>query len=455
MATSEDNAQNARLNKAKSLIEAGEYDEGLTICNTELNQDFSNAIALFLMGYCFLRAERFGLAYTCFERVAKLTNRPEAWNNMGMCHQETWNLDDAERCFRQSLKLEPENTAALNNMALINVNRCKPEEALQWASKALQLDPEMVDAKDNKALACLMLKQWEEGWQNYEAALGYHKQRQHRVYGEAKDWNGTKGQTLVVYGEQGLGDEIAFASCIPDAIRDNRKVFIDCDQRLEGLFKRSFPEAEIHGTRFASPEWLEAGIDAQAAMGSLPQFYRNRDEDFPGSAYLVPDPERRIQWKALLDTYRKPAIGIAWTGGLLSTGKKKRSLSLEDFAPILKAIPATWVSLQYRDGREEIKAFEDKHGIRIHDWPRATQTKDYDDTAALVAELDLVISVTTAVVHLSGAIGKECWCLAPSKPRWFYGLEGELPWYKSVKMFRQKAEWPINDIVKLLQLRWG
>lgn len=140
---------------------------------------------------------------------------------------------------------------------------------------------------------------------------------------------------------------------------------------------------------------------------------------------------------------------------MLSTGKKKRSLSLEDFAPILKAIPATWVSLQYRDGREEIKAFEDKHGIRIHDWPRATQTKDYDDTAALVAELDLVISVTTAVVHLSGAIGKECWCLAPSKPRWFYGLEGELPWYKSVKMFRQKAEWPINDIVKLLQLRWG
>src|SRR5678809_238534 len=102
---------------------------------------------------------------------------------------------------------------------------------------------------------------------------------------------------------------------------------------------------------------------------------------------------------------------------------------------------------RYMDPTEEIAEMEAAHGIKIHHWPRVAESQDYDDQAALVAELDLVITVCTAVVHLSGSLGKECWVLVPNKPRWFYGLRDKtLPWYGSVELFRQTKEWPIDEV---------
>jgi tetratricopeptide (TPR) repeat protein len=447
----------AKLEAARQLASEGNYQESMAIANDLLSEDFNNAIALFMVGYSLLKTERYGLAYNVFRMCSALQpERSEPWNNAGMCHQETWNLDDAERCFRKSLQLEPDNVAAMQNLALIYVNRCQPDEALKWVSRAEKHGEPSWEAVDNKALALLMKRQWRDGWECYRKTAGRHKQRQLRAYRAPEEpmWEGQKG-TVVVYGTQGLGDEIGFASCIPDAM-SKADVIVDCDHRLEGLFRRSFPEARVYGTRFKDVNWT-ADVDYSVPVDCLPALFRNRDEDFPGDPYLKADPERRIQWRALFDTLRKPVIGIAWTGGLNNTGKKKRSLKLEDLESILRSCNATWVSLEYRDRSDEIQAFHEKTGIQIHHWKRAVQTDDYDDTAGLVAELDLVVSVTTAAVHLAGALGKECFCLAPNKPRWFYGLEGEMPWYRSVKMFRQRSGWsePIKEICALLKLRYG
>jgi hypothetical protein len=162
----------------------------------------------------------------------------------------------------------------------------------------------------------------------------------------------------------------------------------------------------------------------------------------------------------LFDTFTKPVIGVAWTGGGDHTGRKKRSLTLQDFLPVFRSIDATWVSLEYRDVREELEEFEMEHGVKILDYPRATRQSefaDYDDTAGLVAELDLVISVTTSVVHLAGALGQNCWVLAPHKARWWYGMEGNIPWYRSVTMFRQSRDgtWPLEELITRLRLRHG
>lgn len=437
-------------------MRVGDFERGIKLANEALNADFNNPIALFQMGYGFLKAEKFGLAYQMFMRAAQLQpERAEPWNNAGMCHQETWNLDDAERCFRKAMELEPNNQASLSNLALIYINRCQPKEALKWIAKAEKAaDTPNWQSQDNKALALLMLRQWKEGWATYRATAGMHKQRQLRAYNDPDEpmWDGQKG-TVVVYGNQGLGDEIAFASCIPDAI-ERAEVIVDCDHRLEGLFRRSFPRAKVYGTRHAEKRDWDHAIDYSIPNDCLPNLFRNSDEEFPGTPYLKADPERRIQWRALFDTMRKPVIGVAWTGGLKNTGAVKRSLSLEAFLPIFRSVDATWVSLEYKDRSEELEDFERMHGVKILDYPRATRTSDYDDTAGMVAELDLVISATTAVVHLAGALGKEVWCLAPSKPRWFYGLEGDPPWYKSLKMFRQTQDWPIKDIARMLKLRW-
>jgi tetratricopeptide (TPR) repeat protein len=443
-------AHREKLEEARKLASQEDYGGCLKAANEILDEDFGNELALFMAGYALLKSERFGLAYNVFRRVADVSRRSEPWNNAGMCHQETYNLDDAETCFRKALQLDPDSIAAMHNLALIYVNRCKPEEALKWVDRAEKAGSTSWEALDNKALALLMLGRWEEGWKAYRATAGRQKQRGLRGYNDEPMWEGQKG-VVAIYGTQGLGDEISFASCIPDAVK-KADVILDCDHRLEGLFRRSFPEAKVYGTRFKDRTWDE-DVDYSLPIDCLPQLFRNRDEDFPGVAYLRADPERRVQWRALFDTMRKPVIGIAWTGGIPSTGKEKRSLSLADLEPIFRSVEATWVSLEYRDCEEEIREFEKNTGIKIHHWKRATQTKDYDDTAGLVAELDLVLSVTTAVVHLAGALGKECWCIAPNLPRWFYRLEGDLPWYKSVKMFRQKKEWPIEEIARLLKLR--
>ena len=449
-----------KLEKARRLAAEGDFVGGLQTANEVLSEDFENAIALFLVGYCLLKTERFGLAYNVFRMCSALQpERSEPWNNAGMCHQETWNLDDAERCFRKSLQLEPDNVAAMQNLALIYVNRCQPEEALKWVSRAEKHGEQSWEALDNKALALLMKQQWKEGWECYRKTAGRLKQRQLRAYRDPEEpmWQGQKG-TVVVYGTQGIGDELGFASCIPDAM-EKADVIVDCDHRLEGLFRRSFPKAKVYGTRFKDATWT-ADVDYSIPVDCLPQLFRNRTEDFPGTPYLKADPERRIQWKALFETFRKPVIGIAWTGGLANTGKKKRSLTLEDLEPVFRSCDATWVSLEYRNRDDEIQAFYEKTGIQIHQYKRATHTEDYDDTAGLVAELDLVLSVTTAIIHLAGALGKECWIFTPSKPRWLYGLEGEsLPWYRSVKLFRQEngESWEprVKDVAKLLSLRYG
>jgi ADP-heptose:LPS heptosyltransferase len=260
-----------------------------------------------------------------------------------------------------------------------------------------------------------------------------------------------RGKKLLVIGEQGIGDEITYASVIPDAAKDN-DISYECDHRLEGLMRRSLG-VEVHGTRFNPDKtWRETrAFDASALSGSLCMEYRRKDEDFPRKGWLVADPERRLQWRALLDQLPGRKVGIAWTGGRDNTFKSRRSFNLEGLLPILKTPGITWVSLQYKD-TNEIAEFTKKHGIEIKHWKRATENCDYDETAALVQELDAVVSVTTAVVHLCGGLGKKCYVLVPARSRWFYASnDSRHRWYESLELFRQSDKWPVEKVAQKLK----
>jgi ADP-heptose:LPS heptosyltransferase len=175
-----------------------------------------------------------------------------------------------------------------------------------------------------------------------------------------------------------------------------------------------------------------------------------KDSDFSGIPYLKACPERKSQWKAELSKLgNRKKVGIAWNGGLKDTFKERRSLDLEQLLPILSQ-DCTFISLEYKNPHE-LADFEQEHGIKIHHFPEATESRDYDDTAALVDELDLVISVQTAVVHLAGALGKPCWTLTPNKPNWRYATP-RFMWSESVELFRQGKAWdePIKSIVERL-----
>jgi tetratricopeptide (TPR) repeat protein len=451
----------APILKAEILRQKGELDEAMREVVGYMNDHFDDVPALMTAAHILMDAKRTGLAQVLLKRAAALSpNESVIWNNLGLCYQEGSNLSEGEAHFFRSLKLEPDNAMTHANLSQLYVSQAQPALAIKHAERALNADPDNLEAQYNHGLANLLLGNW-EGWEGFEANLGKDRSRKERIYGMVPRWNGVEGKTVIAYGEQGIGDEISFASCLPDLLKNN-KVIIDCDPKLKGLFKRSF-NGETHGTRFDDQvSWVYEGrklrkIDASVAFGSLPRFYRKKDEDFSGKPYLVADPERRLQWRALLDSLgTKPKVGIAWTGGLKNTGSHRRSLDLDDFLPILRQ-DATFVSLQYKDASQEVEALKKAHGITVHHWKHAVNTDDYDDTAALVAELDLVISVTTGVIHLCGALGKECWVMVPKAPRWFYGITGnKLPWYQSVNLYRQKAKWidVIAEVATDVRKRW-
>ena len=449
------------LMEAEKLRAARKPDEAMKLCAGFMADNFDHVPALVLAAHIMLDAHRYGVAHPLMLRAAQLAPEESiVWNNLALCYQETENSAEAERCFIKALNRDPKDTNALANLAKLYNDMGEYEKAVACCDKALKVKPNLPEAHYNRGISLLAKGEWKEGWAGYEYNLGQHEGRKERVFGVIPRWAGDKGLTLIAYGEQGIGDEISFASMIPDLMRDN-KVILECDGRLKGLFKRSFG-CEVYGTRYKKGgiSWpAQHEIDATVALGSLGGFYRNDSAAFPGTPYLIADPERRIQWRALLDSLGpKLKVGLAWTGGIKRTMSTKRSLELEELLPVLKQ-DATFISLQYKDS-PEIEAMEVAHGIKIHNWPHATQTKDYDDTAALVAELDLIITVQQTAVHIGGALGVPTWAMIPKTPLWRYGLTGTtMPWYKSVKLYRQRTDWSATiadvagDLRKLIASR--
>lgn len=420
-----------KLLRAKEIAEINP-DVAMRLCNEVLDDDFDNDMALFIQGYILMSSERFGAAYNIFQRCAQLRpTQTEIWNNMGMCLEVDY-PDRAMDCFDRALSLRPDNHHAMINKGLMHLKRAEPEKCVKLCNDALKIDPDSRAAHDNKAQALLMLREWGKGWDEYTHSWG-GKHRKKRDFG-LPEWKGERDKTVIVYAEQGLGDEILFSSCIPDLQAISKQVVVECDKRLQGVFERSFG-VEAFGTRFEerSPitDWITA--DCVISIGELPRFFRRSHKAYPGTAYLTADQERCTQWRALLDTLPNKKIGIAWSGGLKNTGKKERSVDLDLLAPLFD-LPHTFVSLEYAE--PDLKGYPIKH------WSRAVaKSVDYDDTLALINELDLVISVTTTAVHAAGALGKECWCLVPKNPSFRFHLNGDMPWHKSVKLIRQQDSW--------------
>ncbi|HEY6028284.1 MAG TPA: tetratricopeptide repeat protein, partial [Pseudolabrys sp.] len=301
----------------------------MTIVNGALNKDPDN-MEMLMLGSCIVSRDHcWGMSYNLLKRVAeKSPPYPEIYNNLGMAASSLASssgkdkyLDEAEACLRKALHKDT-SVQASANLALVLLHQGKVQAAEKTARDALGIDPSNVSAHETLGYACLHQGNWIEGFGNYEFTLG----GKYRKLPKGKYWErGERGKRLLVRGEQGIGDEITYASVIPDAAK-HHAITYECDARLEGLMRRSLPGVEVVGTRFDETKH-QNGEDFGAACltGSLCMEYRRKDEDFPRRGFLVPDPERKLQWRTLLDTLPGKKIGIAWTGGLDNTFKHRRS----------------------------------------------------------------------------------------------------------------------------------
>ncbi len=409
-------------------------DEAARRAAKALDENPDNALQLFVIAEVYSRAERFGMAANVYKRVTQLIDRPEPWNNLGMCYAGLGDNLKAREAFFHAYNLNKKSPLFTANLGMTYFADRDFRRAIEWCEKSLSLDPNGKAAKNTLGMCYLSTGKWDKGWELYAASVG-GKFRKQIQYQSEPMWDGTPGQTVVFYGEQGIGDEVLYSSCVPDAAKVCN-VILECDSRLEGLFRRSFPNVEVHGTRRQTElEWLKGKtIDASLPVGQMPQFFRKSLKDCPGTPYLVADPERRVQWRALFDSLGpKPKIGVAWSGGSKHNKPKERAIGLEAMRPLIQSIDADWISLQYKDPTAEIKA----SGLNIRHYRRAAETDDYDDTAAMVAELDLVIGVHTSVHHLAGALGVPGIVLVPSRTIWLWSMES-MPWYSTATLFKQR-----------------
>lgn len=343
------------------------------------------------------------------------------------------------------------------NIAASFVQRGKAKEAVDWADKSLALSEKWKASGQDGALAgraehiahvsrsygCLALGRWADGWES--AAYLYGDTLTIRVYNppekEEPSWNGSKGKTVVVQADQGLGDMVMFSQCIPEMVKDCKKVIIETSPRLVSVFKSNFPECEVFGTlrQRSDVDWPSRyDIDAHIHISWLGKFYRKTNEDFPKRPYLKPDATLAQKWKAWLDQFPKPWIGVAWRGGIQRTNEASRSMLLTDLAPVLRS-GGTMVSLAYQDVGLEIARWniDNREQIVV---PHIDNTGDYSETLALISQLDEVVTVTTTVAHVCGALGKKASVLVNQSPQWRYCYGGDhLMWYPdTLTLFRQK-----------------
>lgn len=436
------------------------------ILNEILNFNVGNSAVLNSLGALMESKGFHGLAIQILSQVTQMEPRNfSAWNNLGLAWKSVWDYERAERCLEKALKhSSPEHKSdAYCNLAAINLNRNSAEKALEYAKKSIETNPKNAKAHWHFSLAKLELRQWDEAWEGHEARLygGAPKNQEiaFRNYHGAEitpRWEGQTPAKVVVHGEEGIGDEIMFSSCIPDILALGVEVIFEPSPRLEGLFRRSFPEAKVYGTHECHGErWInELGPpDYVIALGSLPKFFRTSAASFPGTPFLIPDPVRSAHWREQLNMLgnKKPNIGIAWQGGVAETRYEARSFHPDQYAPLFQAFDANWISLQYDQTAQDcVKDVKNKLGIQIHHWPSAVEQRDpvtgknnandMDEMAALVSQLDAVVTVCQTAVHLAGGLGVPTFCLTPSEPSWRYGaVEDEsMPWYRSVHLLRQE-----------------
>ncbi|MFD1626934.1 tetratricopeptide repeat protein [Azospirillum griseum] len=382
--------------------------------------------------------DRLAGAVNAFHRALRLVpDLTEAWTNLGNTHRLQGRTREAMAAQQRALALRPDYAAAHSNLGQSHQDYGNDREAESGFSRALLCDPGESTARFNRALLRLRLGRMTAGWADYadrftSGRLGALPAR------SMPEWQGQdlpRGR-LLVWGEQGLGDELMFGSILPDLVGSGRigQVVIECDPRLVGLVQRSIPTAVV---RAALTGPVEA--DAHLPFGSLPRLLRARLADFPArNGWLRPDPAEAALWRTRLDALGPGLrVGIAWTSRRVTASRRTAYTTLAQWEAVLRLPNLHLVSLQYDKREDEIAEVERRFGVTIHRWPDLDQTADLERTAALIAGLDLVLTVASSPGELAGALGIPVWRIGG--PDWTHLGTGTRPWFPSMRSLAPKT----------------
>jgi len=391
------------------------------------------------LGIALHAMKKFEAAAVSFGRAISLRpERVKAHYNLGIALHALDRLEGAAASFERAVFLMPEYAEAHYNLGYTLGALGKAEEALPFYRKALALKPDYSQARMCVAEAALSSGDYATGWSQYECRWQVEENKIQLQTHRQPLWSGESlGEgRLLVWGEQGVGDQVMFAGLIPDLLqeltRTGNHCTLDCDPRLKPLFSRSFPHLEILSGDAPGPD-----IEAHLPAGSLPRLFRTSESAFQAtvSPYLMADPSEQRSFRTRY-AEGKPLIGLAWYSNNAKTGRY-RSVTLKTLAPLFAASDLRWVSLQYGD-HAALKAQAEEAQAPLLIDTEVNQFTDIDRFAAQIAAMDLVITIDNSTAHLAGALGVPVWVMLPVAPDWRWRRERrDCPWYPSMRLFRQ------------------
>jgi hypothetical protein len=428
-----------RMREALEHHRAGRLVEAEQIYRQILSREPQNADGLHLLGMIAFQSGRSEEAADLIQRAIEINGNAASYHsNLGNVLESQGKRERAGACYQRALLLKPDSPETYVNLGNIFRALGQLDSSLTCYRRALGLRPNLADAAAAEAAVLLLKGDYSAGWLGFEKRWDTSEyDTPQRAYPWPR-WNGkplTSGR-LLIWGEQGIGDEVMFAGLIPDVTRSGISCVLDCDPRLKPLFARSFPNVAV-AAGLVPESRTELEIAAHLPCGSLPGLYRASSTAFTAttSPYLAAAPSTRAELRARYADHRK-IVGLAWHTKNKKTGSI-RSIGLATLAPLFAQPGVRWVSLQYGDHDAlESQAAAADAPILID--RTIDQISNIDDFAAQAAAMDLVITIDNSTAHLAGALGVPSWVLLPFAPDWRWLLErNDSPWYPSIRLFRQ------------------
>jgi tetratricopeptide (TPR) repeat protein len=434
------NPYQAFFDDAVAHHQAGRFDKAAFLYNRLLNRRWADNHLRFYMADLFMRQDQQGLALNLLHHiVAEQPNNSQAWCNLGVCYRKENFYEKAESAWKVALAIEGDSSEVCGNMAGLHADTGRPEQAIHWCDRALAKDPTSIQALWQKAMAKLTLREWAEGWDLYEARRKQDTWDARKTI-EAPDWVGEQVDSLYLHGEQGVGDEVMFLALVGKAVKHARLTVLEVNPKVAELAHLTCPSVHVITEEKLAGEHFAGAFRAKLPIGSLARLYwRNSPPD--GLPYLKPDPGRVAEYRRRLAALGPhPWIGLAWFGGLKQTRVEERTIPLEEFAGIMKDF--TCVSVQYDNTVPVLDEVRKQCGLPKFD--DGSVGGNLADQAALMAALDVVVTVMQTAVHVAGGVGARCLALIPPQPTYQFGRDGDtLPFYQSVRLIRRSPaeEW--------------
>jgi Tfp pilus assembly protein PilF len=432
--------------------------------------------------------------------LARSPNHPEAANNLGCVLRSQGRFDDAIEVLKSALMVNADNAQVWNTLGTVMAEQGDTLNAEVFFNEALRLDPTLAKARYNRGNMRMVLGQIDASLEDCETALAQTKAPDEQVMmqlsrstilinlGRIGDgWDAYEarldpnfadvtlfrvgrpawtpgadlaGKSLLLIGEQGLGDEILFANTVPDILErlgPKGRLTLAVERRLVSLFQRSFPNVEVgahitgklNGRTQRAMPFLEGRlgeIDLWAPLASPLREFRRTREAFPDRVgYLTPDPDRVADCRGLLE--QAPAglkVGLLWKSAIVNSGRHRFFSAFEQWAPVLATPGVTFVNLQYGDCSAEIEQARRELGVEIWTPPGIDLKQDLDDVAALCGAVDLVIGFSNATLNIAGATGVPTWLISSPGAWTRLGTDG-YPWYPQVRVFLPPSfgEWDV------------